>query len=368
MKNNKKKKWLATAAALAAVAAMVGTFAWFTSKDSAKNSFEGSIAGNDIEIVEEFTPPTDWTPGTKVNKDVAVKNSGKYDSLIRVSLKETIKKLASADPKYGDSETNLNEDAFLFALTKKDFTGYTASKVSNPDKMTIANNTQEKGIYNGAYTLKAMEKSTDTADGGKKYEYIAFWEKDSDANVKLYAKTGGFKRAADNSITPNNKAKYQYVNLAYGSGKVVNWTGEGNIAPISTTPHVPTPAITDGAASITLEGAADNLILIEFINLEKTPKAGKWSYNEQDGNFYYISVVKPEVQTAQLIDSVTLSNKANNSYSKVKYDLDVSATGIQAFKEAVDSADWLNGTSTNSISPALKALPGMKDGNGKVNP
>lgn len=359
MKSKSKKKWLATAAALAAVAAMAGTFAWFQSKDDVTNSFVGEIAGNDIEIVEEFEPPTTWPVGTKVNKDVAVKNSGKYDSFIRVSLSETVQKLADSNAKLGDSKTTLTEDAFLFELTKKDFAGYTASTIKNPDKLTIANNKQESGKFNGSYTLKAMEKVTTAADNTKKYEYISFWEKDSDANVKLYARTGGFKRATDSSITPNKTAQFQYVNLTYATANKVDWT--------KPTPH--TPVIqSDVNGSTMIISAADENIIIEFANLEKTAKEGKWTYNQEDGQFYYIGIVAPETQTAQLIDSVTLSSKADNKYSKIKYDLDVHATGIQAIKEAIDGDQWLKSTSKQNISPALNNLKGLKDGNGKVNP
>lgn len=55
MKKNKKAKMLALAGGFAAVALIAGTFAWFTSKDSKTNHFEGEIAtGKDIEIVETF--------------------------------------------------------------------------------------------------------------------------------------------------------------------------------------------------------------------------------------------------------------------------------------------------------------------------
>jgi len=59
MKKNNRKKWIAAATALAALGVLVGTFAWFTSNDQTVNKFEGGVAGNDVEIVETFTPPED---------------------------------------------------------------------------------------------------------------------------------------------------------------------------------------------------------------------------------------------------------------------------------------------------------------------
>lgn len=367
MKNNSKKKWLATAAALAAIAAMAGTFAWFQSTDNVKNEFVGQIAGNDIEIVEDFTPPTEWPIGEKVQKDVAVLNTGKYDSFIRVSLKETITKLADDKAYYGDKDKPLTEDAFLFELGSRDLTGFTDSVMAETTKINISNNNVAK--YNSAYTLKAKEKVTNNTDGSKKYEYVSYWQNDTDATVKLYAKTGGFKRNATGALTPNRTAQFQYVKLGYGGSVVADWTGKNNVAPIPTTPHVPIPGIDDGKATIELQGAADKKILITFANVTKTPEKGKWNYNQKDGFFYFVGIVPAQQQTAKLIESVKIDGSADNSYSKVKYDLDVNAVGIQALKEVVNSDSWLGtANAADPLNQALSSLSGLKDGKGNVNP
>ena len=58
------------------------SFAWFADKDIKTNSFIGSVK---ISNIENFTPPENWD-GTSYEKNVVIKNTGKSDSLVRVSL------------------------------------------------------------------------------------------------------------------------------------------------------------------------------------------------------------------------------------------------------------------------------------------
>lgn len=361
MKNkDKKKKWLVSAAALAAVAAMVGTFAWFTSTDTAKNEFEGGIAGNDVEIVETFTKPDKWEPGQKVNKDVTVQNTGNYDSLIRVNLVETISKLNNADSKLLKASEVANlpkKDAngkggyYLFELGKIDNTFTKQATLNAP---VTVNFPQE-----GAATLKVLEKEDgQLADGTKVYKYLPYWELNSDPAKKYYAKTGGFTRTNDVAgvITPKAEPQFKYVDLTRGADVVSDWTK------LATTgqPYDAQFTYTPTGAAVTVQAAGDKNILIEFDNLTKDPTKGKWVYNNKDGNFYYMGVVLPQTQTPKLIDAVTLTSEADNTYSKFKFDLDVNAKSIQAYSDAIDSKDWLNNTN-NTISSFLKTVDGIKE-------
>ncbi|MFY8331624.1 BsaA family SipW-dependent biofilm matrix protein [Vagococcus carniphilus] len=364
MKKDKRKKWLASAAALAAVAALVGTFAWFTSTDKAVNEFEGELAGNDIEIVEDFVKPKPWEPGTKVNKDVAVKNNGKINSLIRVSLSETLDKLAQHESRFAKSEADVTgivgADAKLhiFELGKKDdaLTAYTDVKTDKEYKLTLTKAAVAE--QNGDYTFKVKEKATKETNGTMKYEYVTYWEK-TGGGKKLYAKTGGLTRKdvepgvnTEAFVTPKNTPQFQYVNLKFNTTKK-DWPADKPT--LTATPAIPA----DGNVSVIVDSPLDAKIKIEFVNLSSTPKEGKWMYNQADGIFYYVGVVAPEQQTAQLIDSVTLDASAGNEYSKVKYVLDVNAKGIQAVAAAVDTDEWLNG-SNKPIADALKALKEVK--------
>ena len=87
-----KKKHIAALAGIAAVFAVGGSLAYFNQDLEAVNVLK---AGNfDTELVEEFRPEDgkDWKPGTTVNKDFAVKNSGDVPMVVRVSFQETWEK------------------------------------------------------------------------------------------------------------------------------------------------------------------------------------------------------------------------------------------------------------------------------------
>ena len=87
-----RKKHIAALAGIAAVFAVGGSLAYFNQDLEAVNILK---AGKfDTEIVEEFRPEEgkDWKPGTTVNKDFAVKNSGDVPMVVRVSFQETWEK------------------------------------------------------------------------------------------------------------------------------------------------------------------------------------------------------------------------------------------------------------------------------------
>lgn len=339
-KKRNRKKWLVATGAFALLAIGAATFAWFQSNDKVTNHFEGDLAGNDVEIIEQFVPKKDWKPGDEVAKKVSVTNIGEYDSLIRVSLKETLAKLKNAEAKLSDDVTLLNgkkeSEIYLMPLDlTKAATGYVDSKVVTK-QMTVTG-----GDYAGTYTLKVKENAVTNPDGSKTYNYVSYWD---NGTKQYYAKTNGFDRAADGTLTPQT-AQFKYVSLERDTPSETDWT---------TGPYAPTFTVnTDGTA--TIQSGVDTQIVLNFVNLSTNAKPGSWTYNQADGFFYYIGVVGTQAQTAQLLNSVKLLNTADNTYSKISYDLDVNAKSIQATKEAVNSTDWLANTNT-VIKGALEGL------------
>lgn len=87
-----KKKHIAALAGIAAVFAVGGSLAYFNQDLEAVNVLKSGDF--DTEIVEEFRleDGKDWKPGTTVNKDFAVKNSGDVPMVVRVSFQETWEK------------------------------------------------------------------------------------------------------------------------------------------------------------------------------------------------------------------------------------------------------------------------------------
>ena len=103
MRNNKK---IAAVAGLAAMMAVGGTFAYFNQKLTVVNPFD--TGKYDSVMTEDFKPAEgeNWEPGTVVNKDITVKNTGNYDVLVRVKFDETWVNKDNTDWK----KTNLNMD------------------------------------------------------------------------------------------------------------------------------------------------------------------------------------------------------------------------------------------------------------------
>ena len=90
----------------------------FTSIDSVNNNF--SIGSVETEIDEKFDSPKEWD-GSNISKLVSIKNTGKSDEFVRVSI---IPRLIDEDenPWTGDSnliKLNLDEDNVI-ALNKGD--------------------------------------------------------------------------------------------------------------------------------------------------------------------------------------------------------------------------------------------------------
>lgn len=62
---------------------VIGTYSYFTSEDKVINTI--NIGDIDIEVSEEFTPPSSWD-GKEWIKEVRIKNNSKSPALIRVAI------------------------------------------------------------------------------------------------------------------------------------------------------------------------------------------------------------------------------------------------------------------------------------------
>ena len=84
-KTSKEKRVLVASLGIAAVVAAGSTFAWFTSQDEVTNRLSANAA-YDVSVIETFTPPTNWIPGQKVNKDTAAVNTGNIPAFVKQKL------------------------------------------------------------------------------------------------------------------------------------------------------------------------------------------------------------------------------------------------------------------------------------------
>jgi predicted ribosomally synthesized peptide with SipW-like signal peptide len=345
MKKMNKKRTIAAASGFALLAILAGTFAWFQSSDSETNHFEGQIAtGDDIEVVETFTPPTDWEG--EVAKKVTIANIGSYDQIVRVTFDESLAKLKDHESKKittgADLEGKTLVNTYLVpgtALpTSADFTDSTFEG-SAP---TISVST---GSFTGTYTLKVKEnKVTEPITNEITYTYRYVWERNDGKLFHASGITGFDRNDSDEIKIRSGAASLSYVDLDYAAATTGDWT---------TDPY--NPAFTAaGTNAWNVNSMIDNNIQITFNNITDDPTvADKWYFNTADGYFYYTSLVSAGKSTTQIINSVALVGNYDNSYSKLKYDLTVNAKGIQAFHGAVD--EWV-GTSNPALTAALKTI------------
>lgn len=103
-----KKKVIALVTMLGA-AVIGGTFAYFNQTLTATNMFDTGTY--DTELVEKFKPTDgeNWEPGTNVNKDVTVKNTGSLPVVVRVKFEEEWVNRDSKDVLY-KMDTTVNKD------------------------------------------------------------------------------------------------------------------------------------------------------------------------------------------------------------------------------------------------------------------
>lgn len=87
VKEVKKNNKPLIALLLLAIVGVVGvTIAYFTSNATLENIFKTAPYSTQVE--EEFTSPTNWTPGTTTPKTVVAKNTGDVPVAVRVSIEE----------------------------------------------------------------------------------------------------------------------------------------------------------------------------------------------------------------------------------------------------------------------------------------
>ena len=81
----------------------------------------------------------------------------------------------------------------------------------------------------------------------------------------------------------------------------------------------------------------DNLNFEKNLTDSNKPEEGKW-IEGSDGYYYYNGIVNPDGQTANLLESVTLSKDITNEFKGLKFDVIVDSEGVQAANGAVNDS------------------------------
>ncbi len=119
-KKNRKKLLLVSGISLFTI--LGGTLAYFTTSDTYVNNFK--IAKYQAKIVEEFTSPSNWTPGTTTNKTIKVTNNGTINMAVRASYTEKWTSANGKNLSLKDSKNNVASIINFGSGWTKDADGY----------------------------------------------------------------------------------------------------------------------------------------------------------------------------------------------------------------------------------------------------
>lgn len=309
MKKSKNKKMIVMAVLLALFIVVGGTFAWFTSKDEVTNKL---TAQNDygVSIVEDFTPPGDWTPGQEVNKDVYVTNTGNVDAFVKVALSNSMSlTTVAAGGAYaaGDvssyltlsTDTNANEVKALCAGGRLVCSAGTAI---TDESEQIKYGTDFTPTDSGLYVFERDVEDGKTAYAGYYYSDNAYYAvtdiKKEDAQTFTYKMLVKSEQSLDASA----------IELDY--------TGLENSNVIT---------------AVYQKDDADKMIKINIT------LASDWKDNWtllNNNVFYYNNTIKAGTTSAQLVDKLELDDEVKNSaYYKFDYNLKVTADSVQVVND-----------------------------------
>jgi len=167
-KSKSRRRVLRASCLLAALIVAGSSFAWFTSKDEVTNRLSAS-GDYDVTIAEDFTPPENWLPGQKVDKNVGAVNTGTIDAFVRMWLEGEMKVLnEKRDTQTFDESAKKFTDGTNETLTTANTVtaeGVISSVTRETDEDLIAKNltyyytpTGSTGIYNKV-SLKELDKT-----------------------------------------------------------------------------------------------------------------------------------------------------------------------------------------------------------------
>ncbi|MGN0633739.1 MAG: BsaA family SipW-dependent biofilm matrix protein [Oscillospiraceae bacterium] len=340
-KSAKQKKVLIASILLAGLIAAGGTFAWFTSQDEVTNKLTASN-NYGVSIVEDFTPPEDWTPGQDVNKDVFVTNTGNVDAFVKVAISNNIdlKTVAVSTEEYTDA--NIADYVELSTSGDEVKSIQAGGRVVCKAGTTI---TSENEIIEDGTNF------TPTAAG----LYVFERESNYDTGTRTWVYDGyyfnGTDKYYDVEVTKEDAGDFTYKMMK---------TSSINAADLA----LDYSQLTDGndttntivATYSSVDSSTDDDIVINIKLYDNW--ATDWTFDDTNKVFYYNNTLKAGKTTEnKLIDSVELDkNVSNKAYQSFDYYLNIVADSVQVVKneagedtnEAVE-AD----TTTWTLKPTL---------------
>ena len=149
--------------ALAAVALIAGSFAYWNQTHTVENPFNTGEKYSST-VIEDFNPEEgeDWQPGVEVNKAVQVANTGDQDLIIRVKLDEKWVRVGETNP-YKELKAEVDGDKIYTAYQANPTDGLVVADDSVVLKHLSSSANWVKG-NDGWYYYKVNLKEGETTD------------------------------------------------------------------------------------------------------------------------------------------------------------------------------------------------------------
>ena len=341
-----KKTQAAVALGAAAVVAVGGTFAWFSTTDQVENVFD--MDDFDVSITEAFDPETPMNPGSTITKQVGVTNYGDVPVYVRVKFEEKLvlknwvfkENTDNRLLAYGDKKTPTDaEEAEEFLKTKDNFETQDGSKYSSTfykavvavydqnviNTITAAGSGWEEftagaSLEAGFENVEVYRKNATAAGGNEVFQYFAYDTTDKQI-VEIEAEKDG------EGQTTGYTARYAY-HVLEAKDKTQEATHEEN-------------ADEPEDNEIHYNGSGTKYIALNFANkgLNEYDQTN-WKLDDgvasNEGWYYYNHILDPGASTDNLLESVTFAEEMPNDYIGATYTITPVMEAVQATPEAVN--------------------------------
>ncbi|MBR4201376.1 MAG: BsaA family SipW-dependent biofilm matrix protein [Oscillospiraceae bacterium] len=355
-KTSREKRVLIAAVLIAAVTVCGSTFAWFTSKDEVTNRLTAS-ANYGVSITEDFTPPSEWTPGQKINKDVTAVNTGNVDAYVRLAILNDLTITAAGSGASIESNATTKPDApegeTLVEITSDKVKSLQAGGTlvleagAAPTTQNV-NSATYSPTATGLYLFRRNVESGSEYSGyfydqtaGKYYPLVTQPNTVYAAGTFTETPEGAFSTATGLKLATTKTTTIANTDTA--DAKLISATWYSS-AMDAATPTATTAGKTDAKwIQLTYTAVDSNPIKL---NIELDSNwASNWEFiatgttapnvdqKNDFGYFYYKKALAAAGTTEKLIDSVTLdSSVSQDAYESFVYDMTVALDSIQVTK------------------------------------
>lgn len=335
-----KKTQAAVALGAAAVVAVGGTFAWFSTTDQVENVFD--MDDFDVSITEAFDPETPMNPGSTITKQVGVTNYGDVPVYVRVKFEES---LTLNNYVFKDETSNR---LLVYAASPDESSNF---EYQNGAAYTLISGTPMKAVYNPKVIEEAVleeqgwrnegsgqgvpasimiySRTIQTNDGNAVTQYLAFDTSEEHKN-----------QIVDISVTKNENGDITAYNPRYAFHILESTETKNAVHAMKGEQN----ATADNYIH-QLDQDIDTYIELIFADGWEDEWTLDTAPTNNEGYYYYNHVLGAGATTTKnLLDGVKFAQEMPNEYLDATYTITPIMEAVQANEEAVNATwDRVNG-------------------------